>query len=201
MGFFSSLFGGDSSSSSTSSTSNATNTAYETDKRAVASDTAVAVTGDNNSIDRSTSNLTQFFDSSNRSTTDTTSFLDNSNRSTTNITNTSVTDYGSVSAALGVSSSLGTKALDVADNTLQGTLGVMKLQAQNSATATAQAFNFATAAGANAMGTSAQVLGFANSAIQDTAAAFAQSKDSGQSKMVMAAIAAAALVGVAFALR
>jgi hypothetical protein len=199
MGFLSSLFGGDSSSSSTSSTSNATNTAYETDKRAVASDNAISLTGDNNTIDRSTSNLTQFFDASNRSTTNTTSFMDNSDRSTTNVTN--VTDYGSVSGALALSGNMTTKALDVAGDGIKGAIDVLKLESNNGLELASKAFAAAASSGANALGTSAQVLGFAHDAIAQTADAFATAKDSGQSKMVMAALAAIAVVGVAFALR
>ncbi|MBV6324363.1 hypothetical protein KVP70_25845 [Duganella sp. HSC-15S17] len=87
-------FGGDSESdSSTDTTSSTTNNTYNQDKRNVASDAAVAISGSGNSIDRSTSSLTSFIDSSttssltsfvDSSTKDSsTKFTDNSNRSTT----------------------------------------------------------------------------------------------------------------------
>lgn len=202
-------FGGDSESDSSTSTRNdTTNYATSTDKRAVASDQAVSLTGDYNTIDRSTSNTTQFFDSSNRSSTSLTSFLDQSNRST-NFTDNSdrsvttvntMTDYGSVSGGLSLADSMTKRALDLSGNSIGGAIDVLKLQTKTGADSTAAAFDLARASGANSLSSSAAVLGFANSAIRETADAFAQAKDGGQSKMVMAAIGAVAVVGIAFAL-
>jgi hypothetical protein len=199
-------FGGDSDSdSSTRTTSNTSNTATSTDKRAVASDQAVSLTGDGNSIDRSTSNLTQMFDSSNRST----NFADSSNRSTNFQDNSdrsvhttyTTTDFGSVNAALTLNGAMTTKALGVADNSVQGAIDVLKLQTTEGQKTISGAFNLAQSSAANAMQNSAQVLGFASSALASTQAAYAEAKDGGQSKMMMYAIIAAGAVAVAFALK
>jgi hypothetical protein len=201
-------WGGDSSSDSSTSTVNDTkNFATNTDKRSVASDAAVSLTGDNNTVDRSTSSVTQFFDTSNRSSASLTSFMDTSNRST-NFTdnsnrsvNTSVTDYGSVGGSLSLAGSMTSKAFDVADDGIKGAIDTLKLQTGAGSKMVEQAFDLARASGANALGTSAQVIGLANSAIRQTEDALTQAKDGGQSKMVMAALAAIGVIGVAFALR
>lgn len=217
MGLLSSIFGSDDSSSTTSSTSTATNTAYETDRRAVASENAVSLTGDNNSIDRS--NTTNFFDTSNRSSTSLTSFMDNSNRSTnfqdnslkdssTHFTDSSdrsvhntVTDYGSVNSSLSLNGSMTSQAFGVAGSAIGGAIDVLKLQTVEGNKSVMAAFDMAKSSGANSMASSAAVLGFASDAIKQTNSAFAQAKDGGQSKMVMAAFGVIAAIGVAFALR
>jgi hypothetical protein len=211
-------WGGDSSSDSSTSTLNDTkNYDTNTDRRAISGDSAVALSGDNNTVDRSTSNLTQFFDTSNRSSSTVTEFRDNSNRSTnfsdssnrsTNFAdnsnrsvNTTVTDYGSVGGSLSLAGSMSTKAFEVADGGIKGAIDTLKLQSSAGAKMVEQAFDLARSSGANALGTSAQVIGLANSAIQKTEAAMTQAKDGGQSKMVMAALAAVGAIGVALALR
>jgi hypothetical protein len=211
MGFLSSLFGGDDSSSKTTSTSNATNTAYETDRRAVASDQAVSLTGDNNTIDRSTSSLTQFFDTSNRSTNfssvadsgntvnsnNTTTFTDNSDRSV----RTTVTDYGSVNAGAALANAMGTKAIDLAGGGLAGVFDMLKAQTETNQKQAAMAFDLAKSSAANAMQNSAQAIGFADSTVKQTQDNQATSQDGGQSKMVTYGIMAAAAVGIAFAFK
>lgn len=249
-------FGGDSDSdSSTTTTNDVKNYATSIDKRAVASDNAVSLTGDNNSIDRSQS--TSFTDTSNRSTSSITSFLDNSVKdSSTNFTdysskdssthftdlsnkdsstkfsdssikdssvkttntnsgntqftdssNRSVTtinqstDYGSVGGSLTLAGAMTTQAFGVAGKALDGTMGVLKQSSDDSQKSIMAAFGAAAATGKSAAQNSADVLGFASAAIKQTGDAFAEAKDGGQSKMMMAAIAAVAVVGVAFALK
>jgi hypothetical protein len=76
-------FGGDSESdSSTQTTNQTTNNVQNNDKRNVASDSAVALSGDGNVVDRSSSSVTSFIDSSSTTSTSLTSFIDNSNKST-----------------------------------------------------------------------------------------------------------------------
>jgi hypothetical protein len=220
-------FGGDSDSdSSVSTTNNTQNNAYSLDRRAVAQDSAVSLTGDGNSVDRSsTSNtffndqsnrsqfsLTSFVDSSNRSTTDnsnrSTTFTDNSNRSTNNSTSFSdssdrsthltMTDYGSVGASLGTMGAMTTKAFEVSDNALTGTIGLLKQHSTDQNKSVQAAFEMARGAGNAAASNSAAVLGFASETIKKTNDAFAEAKDGGQRKMVMGALIAVAVVAVAY---
>lgn len=293
MGFLGDLlgFGGDESHSSTSHQSTANNTAYNTDKRNVASDYAVAISGDGNVVDRSTSNLTKYFDQSDRSTSFTDSsnrstnftdssnrstltnnlsmLLDNSNRSTnfsdssvrntttstsfsdssnrsTNFTDNSdrstyfsdssnrsstsnsnnstsfvdnsdnrvystITDYGSVNAGVGLASAMGTKAMDsatlmsgqafgVANTSIQGALANLMKQSETGLEATKLAFDMVRSSGANNLQSSAAVLGMAQSAIDKTAAAFQEASDGGEKKTIMYAIGAVAIIAVAFAM-
>jgi hypothetical protein len=235
MGFLSSLFGGDESNSSTSSNSTSNQTAYNTDKRNVASDAAISLSGDGNTIDRSTSNLTQFFDASNRSTnfSDTsnrsTTFTDNSDRSTAfqslaNSNNTTiftdnsdrsvvstVTDYGSVNASVGLASALSTKAFDtaallsgqatgLAGVSIKGAIDNLMKQSETGLEATKLAFDMVRSSGANNMASSAAVLGMAQNAIEKTAGAFQEASDGGEKKTIMYAIGAVAVIAVAFAM-
>lgn len=200
-------FGGDSDSdSSTQTTNNTTNNTQYTDKRAVGSDSAVALTGDKNLIDRSST--TTFVDTSNRSSTSLTEFLDNSNRSTnfqdnsdrsvTTITTT--TDYGSVSKALGLADNMSSGAFDVATVGIKGAIDSLKLNSNNGLEMVTKAFDLAKSSAANSMQNSAQLMGFATTALQSTQQALQDAEDGGESKMVMYAIGAIAIIGVAFAL-
>lgn len=205
-------FGGDSKSdSSTSTTNNTTNHTDYNDLRNVAQDSAVSLSGSNNVVDRSTSNLTQFFDSSNRSSTSLTSFMDMSDRSTNfsdSRTTTTVdnsdrsvhmtsTDHGAVLAG----QALGMKALDMSGQTVSDAFGFMKQQNQTSLDATRAAFDLAKSSGANSLAGSAAVLGFAADTIGEARAAFQEAEDGGQKTIAMYAIAAVAAIGVAVALR
>lgn len=225
-------FGGDSKSDSSTSTVNDTkNYNTVTDMRNVASEQAVSVSGAGNSIDRSTSNLTQFFDTSDRSTkftdlsdrsttftsnsgntnnsNNTTVFTDNSNRSVTS--HTTVTDYGSVNASVGMAGALGTKAFDMAGLmagqanglaglTISGAIDNLKKQSETGLEATKLAFDLVRSSGANNLASSAAVLGMAQSTIEKSAAAFQEASDGGEKKTIMYAIGAVAAVGVAYAL-
>jgi hypothetical protein len=229
-------FGGDSDSDSSTSTSNlTTNNVSSIDKRSVASDEAVSLSGDNSSIDRSST--TSFLDQSNRSTTNLTTFIDQSTKdnsthfsdtsdrstnflsdsslknsnntsfvdssvktsssNTSTTTNNTSTDYGSVSGALTLAGSMTTKAFGLAGYVYGGAVDALKQTSKDSQSNIMAAFG----AAASSQSSSAAVLGFASDAIKQTGAAFAESKDGGQSKMMVAAIAAVAVVGVAFALR
>ncbi len=195
-GFMPMYFGGDSKSdSSTSTTNNTTNNALSVDRRSVASDAAVSLTGDNNIVDRSTSSTTNFSDSSNRSTSSITEFLDNSNRSVT------VTDYGSVGSSLSTLGTMTTKALDITGDSVNGAIDALKYISDNNQKSVAGAFDLAKSASANALTNSAQVLGLANDVIDKTSAAFAEAKDNGTSKLVTYALVTVGAIGVAFALK
>lgn len=197
-------FGGDSDSdSSTTTNTSTTNYVTSTDRRSVASDQAVSLTGDRNYVDRSTSNMTSFFDASNRST----NFADSSNRSTNfsdssdHSTHITSTDYGSVGASLGLADHMSTQAYGVANNAVSGAIDTLKLQTSSGLDMVKSAFSLASGAAANSMQNSAQVLGFATKALDESQQAFAQAKDGGQTKMVMYALGAVAVIGVAFALK
>lgn len=189
-------FGGSSKSdSSTSTTNHISNSTDYNDKRAVAQDEAISLGGDNNVVNRSTSNLTSFIDTSNRSSTSTTQFTDSSDRST-HYTSTT-TDHGAVAAGLG----LGTKALDTVGATTKSAFDSLIAMSDNGLRATNAAFDLAKSSGANAMSNSAAVLGFASDAIKETRAAFQEAEDGGNKQVMLYAVAAVAVVGVAMALR
>lgn len=234
-------FGGDSDSDSSTTTNNTTrNDYFVTDKRNTVGDQAIGLSGDNNTIDRSTSNLTQFFDSSNRSTNfsdssdRSTHFADNSDRSTAFNSNnttsnsnntiftdnrdmsvhssTTITDYGSVAASVGLAGAMSTKALEtagllngqnvgLAGLSITGAIDNMKLQSQTGLEATKLAFDLVRSSGANNLQSSAAVLGMAQNAIEKTSAAFQEASDGGEKKTIMYAIGAVAVIAVAFALR
>lgn len=211
--------GGSESDSSTQTTSSTTNNTSNKDMRNVASDSAVAISGSGNNIDRSSSSVTSFIDTSTKSTltsfvddsnkstnfTDnskkdsSTHFTDNSDRSTTTITN--VTDYGSVNSSMTLAGSMTTKAFDVAGLGVSGAIDALKRESDNGLKAIGMAFDSVGKQSAMAQASSAATLGFASDALKATQSAMEDAKDGGQSKMVMAAIAAAAVVGVAFALK
>lgn len=187
-------FGGDSSSdSSTQTTNDVKNYATDNTRQLSASDAAVTLSGDWNRVDRSTTSTTNFSDSSNRST----NFADSSNRST----NISVTDFGSVGAALGGMGQMTGLALNATGTAVNGVIGAMNKVSADSQKSVASAFSAASASSANALTTSANVLGFASATIDKTNAAFAAAKDGGASKTVQYALIAAGAIGVAFALK
>lgn len=210
-------FGGDSKSDSSTSTANYTtnNTDYN-DKRNVAQDSAVSLSGDNNVVDRSTSNVTQFFDTSDRSThfndlSDRSTLFNSNSGNTTNSNNTTiftdnrststtVTDYGSINASLGLMGGMTTKAFDVAGMGIMGAIDTLKLQSQQQLSATKEAFDLVRSSGANNLASSAAMIGMATDAIEKTQAAFQNSSDGGDQKTVVYALGAIAVVGVAFAM-
>jgi hypothetical protein len=207
-------FGGDSDSDSSTNTTNRTdNYAQNIDRRNVASDSAVSLSGDNNVVDRSSSSVTTFTDTSNRSTTSITEMMDKSNRSTnfadssnrststSTVNNTTVTDYGSINKSIDGLGSMTNKAIDVAAGGVNGAMDTLKYLASMQLKTVEAAFDISKATSANALGNSAAVMGFANDALNKTSDSMKDAKDSGQSKMVTYAIAAVAVVGVAFALK
>jgi hypothetical protein len=182
-------FGGSSKSDSSVKTTNQTdNYALSVDKRAVAQDSAVSLTGDGNTVNRN--QTTNFNDSSNRSTTSLTSFV-----------HTTVTDYGSVGAALNGMGAMTNRAFDSVDIGMAGAVDVLKLQTNEGYKAVSSAFAAAREASASAQANSAAVLGFASNMVDKTNAAFQQADDGGNSKMVMAAIVVVGAVGIAIALK
>jgi hypothetical protein len=133
-------FGGDSDSQA-NTTSNTTNTNHITteDRRVVASDAAVAVSGNGNSTSRTES--TSFADSSNRST----NFADSSTRdsgNSTNITNTT-TDFGAISKGMEGITTMGIAAVDLGDTSVTGAIQVLKNISDNNRAVTMKAFDMA----------------------------------------------------------
>jgi len=211
-------FGGSSKSdSSTKTTSQTTNWTDYNDQRVVGQDEAIGLSGNGSTVNRTTSNLTSFIDTSNRSTnfSDTsnrsTNFSDssttdnrNQSKSTTTFTDNSdrsvritTTDHGAVAAGLG----LGTKALDMAGKAVSDAFNSATLQTESGLKATMAAFDLAKSSGANSMASSAAVLGFASDTIGEARAAFQEADDNGQKTIAVYAILAVAAVGVALALR
>ncbi len=187
-------FGGDSKSdSSTKTTNNTTNWTDYNDQRVVGQDEAIGLSGNNSTVNRTTSNLTSFIDTSNRSSS--TSFTDSSDRST-HFTSTT-TDHGAVAAGLG----LGTKALDTVGLTAKEAFASLNLQTEAGLNATRAAFDLAKSSGANSGATSAAVLGFASDTIAQTRAAFQEAEDGGNKQIMLYAVLAVAAVGIAMALR
>jgi len=183
------------SDSSTSTTTHTSNQLTSWDTRSVAQDSAISLGGNGNWVDRSTSSLTQFSDAS--TTTSLTQFTDNSDRSVTNVT----TDHGAISGALAAMGTMTTQAFGVADNAIGGGIDVLKMQVGASSKAIERSFDLMAATAANSASNSAKTLGFASDALEKTQQAFQDAKDGAQSKMVMAAIVAAAIVAVAFAVK
>lgn len=191
--------GGDSDSqANTSTTNNTTNTALNTDRRAVASEEAISVTGDGNAVSRNTSNTTTFTDNSDRSSK--TSFTDTSNRSTTTISYQ--TDFGSVQAALGGMERVAGRAVDTSQISINGAIDSLNKTGANSVALAMRAFDMAKEQSANAITNTNAALGFAESAIGQTRAAFAEAKDGGTNKtMLLVALAVVGAVGVATAMK
>ena len=189
-------FGGDSKSdSSTKTTNNTTNWTDYNDQRVVGQDEAIGLSGNNSVVNRNTSNLTSFIDTSNRSSTSTTEFSDNSDRST-HYTSTT-TDHGAVAAGLG----LGTKALDMAGATTKAAYDALIVQSEHGHTATQSAFDLTISTRAMEMASGAAVLGFASDAIKETRAAFQEAEDGGNKQIMLYAVLAVAAVGIAMAMR
>lgn len=195
--------GGDSDSQANTSTANNTqNTAYNTDKRSVASEEAVSVTGEGNFIDRSTAtaNSTSFSDSSNRST----NFADSSKRDSENVTTTNITttDFGSVGKSLEGMGAIASRVVGLADTSVMGALESVNKTGANNLAFALKAFDVSSAQSANALTTSREVMGFADKAINQSKAAFAEAKDGGTNKtMLIVGLAVVGAVGVALAMR
>jgi len=199
-------FGGSNKTdSSTKTTSNTTNWTDYNDQRVVGQDEAIGLSGNNSTVNRTTSNLTSFIDTSNRSTNfadsrstvdnsdSSTQFTDNSDRSTHYTT----TDHGAVAAGLG----MGTKALDTVGLTMKQAFDSLTIQSEHGLKATNAAFDLAKSSGANSMANSAAVLGFATDAIKETRAAFQEAEDGGNKQIMLYAVMAVAAVGIAVAVR
>lgn len=171
--------GGDSDSqANTNTTNNTTNNVTSTDRRVVASEEVVALSGDGNTVTRNDVQSTSFTDASDRSTT----------------TITTTTDFGSVTAALGGMERVSSRVVDSSQIAINGAIDSLNRTGANSLTLSMKAFDMASAQSANASTSAAQVLGFATNAMNDQRAAFAEAKDGGQNKTLL--LAAAAVVGV-----
>lgn len=189
------FFGGDSESSSDqTTTNNTTNNVHTEDKRNVASEQAVSVSGSGNLIDRSAN--TAFTDTSNRSTT----FTDQSDRSTT--TTNTVTDFGAIGRMLETVGTVASRAVGASETLGAGAIDSLNRTGANSVMLALKAFDNASAQSANAITSSREVMGFAAQALGESRAAFAEAKDGGTNKtMLIVALAVVGAVGVAVAMR
>ncbi|MFZ6748042.1 hypothetical protein [Undibacterium sp. Ren11W] len=143
MSFFGKLlgFGGDNSGNDTTKNSTAVTTStssntQQTDNSMVMGDGSVgSFSGAGNVLDKRVINNTSFSDSSNRST----NFEDNSNK----VTNTTVTDFGSVGAALAGMGATSTTAINNAGGAVMAALQSLSKQSSDNAGLMKSAFSFA----------------------------------------------------------
>lgn len=179
--------GGDSESQANQqTTNNTTNNVHSEDKRNVASEQAVSVSGSGNVIDRSANSST--------------SFTDNSDRSSTTIT--TVTDFGAIGQMLGTVGTVANRAIGQSEMLGAGAIDSLNKTGANSVMLALKAFDTASAQSANAISSAREVMGFAQRAIDETSDAFATAKDGGTNKtMLIVALAVVGAVGVAVAMR
>jgi hypothetical protein len=172
--------GGGSSSSTqkTDTTSNLTNNVTSTDSRSVASDSAIALGGANDSVTQNSSTSNSYSNSGNTSTS--TAFASNSNNTNTNSGNTTssinytTTDFGSVQSALDAMKTTAGLAVGLSGSVAGDAISALTHQSDNSLGMVKDLFNFAAASSANSQGTAMQALGLANNS---TAAANLASSD------------------------
>jgi hypothetical protein len=189
--------GGDSESeANTTTTNNTRNTAINTDKRNVASEEAVSVSGDGVVVDRSSQSTTNFSDTSNRST----NFSDTSDRSV--VTTNTVTDFGAIGKMLETVGTVANRAIGSSEMLGAGAIDSLNKTGANSVLLALKAFDSAQAQSANAVSSSREVMGFAEAALNQSRAAFAEAKDGGTNKtMLIVGLAVVGAVGVAVAMR
>lgn len=158
--------GGDSDSQA-NTTNNTTNTNHinTEDRRVVASDAAVGVSGNGNVTSRTES--TSFTDASDRST----SFTDASDRST----HITTTDFGSVTKSLEGLTTMGLAAVDLGDTSVTGAIDALKRIADNNLAVTTKALDLARYSSADSARTVETVSAFANKQTALTNAAFESS--------------------------
>lgn len=183
-------FGGSSESDShTDTTNNTTNTAYNTDKRVVASDAAVALSGDGSSITKN--ETTSFADSSNRST----SFADNRSYTTT--------DFGSVSKSLDSVTMMGKAAVDLSDHSVSGAIDTLKKLADSNLSSVKAAFDAARGTSADSVRMADAAISFAKQTTDMTNQAFAEAKNGPDTNktVMLAALGVIGVVGAAIVLK
>lgn len=184
-----SIGGSSKSQANTDTRTTNTNHVNTQDRRVVASDAAVAVSGNHNVSSRTES--TTFTDSSNRST----SFSDSSNRSTSVTT----TDFGSVSKSLDGISTMGKAAVDLGDSTVTGAISALKEMAQANLQATMASFDLARDTQTNSSRDMGSVLNFA---AKNNEALSTSVNGPDQNKTVMiAALAVVGAIGAAIAFK
>lgn len=185
--------GGSSSSQANQETTNTTtNFVNEADKRVVASDQAIGLSGDGNTVTRT----------SYASTDNSTHFADNSvhNTTTNTTTNYTSTDYGSVSAALTGMQATAEGALHLSGDAISSAVDSIKASGDNQLSALTKALGFASTAMDQAHATANDVLGYAQQSISQASDAFAQAKQP-EEKIMYALIAAMAVMAIAFAVK
>lgn len=152
----------------------------------------------------SSNRSTTFLDASVKNTTNSTSFVDGSNRST----NYSTTDFGAVQAGMAGMSQAVTGAFNLSGNVVKTAQDVMMSSASASQNALNSAFQIAQQFSQGSTKNSADLLGmaqatmadtrnFATKAIEQAKDAFADAKDGGTKKIMLAVLAVVAVIGVA----
>ncbi|WP_377704934.1 hypothetical protein [Pseudoduganella sp. UC29_71] len=211
------------SSQANTSTATSTNTSsVNTDQSMMGGDNAVGLNGNSNIVDKSVVNNTAFNDSSDRSTTfvdssnKSTNFSDSSNKSTnfadssvkstvstsSSSTVNTVSDFGSVTAALAGMGKLSDAALDFSGVVVKDSIKGLADQSKDNIAVLSKAFEFASKSSAADAQKYTDVLGFAKDNIAQASAAYAEAKDGGANKtLLIAAVATVGVVGLAFAFK
>lgn len=184
--------GGDSKSdSSTQTTTNTQNWVTSEDKRIVASDAAIGISGAGNTVNRTQNDTTNFTDNS----------ATDSGNSTSFSSSTTVTDFGSVTAAIGGMGKMGEAVVGMSGNAIDGAIKSLDKTGVNQLAAMNAVFDFANKSSANSLTTANQVLGYAKDTIGQTSAAFADAKQGPEAKIMLAIVGAGAVIAIAFAMK
>lgn len=172
--------GSSESDSHTDTTNNTTNNVSSADKRIVASDAAVAVSGNANTVNRNES----------------TSFADSSNRSTT--TNYTTTDFGSVVKAIDGIGQMGTQVTNLSRDAISGAIDSLNRTGNNQLDALHSVFDFAAKSSANSLTSANEALGFAKDTIAQSNAAFSEAKNGPDKSIIMMLLGVVGVIGAAF---
>lgn len=191
--------GGGSSSSqqATNTSTKLTNNVSSTDSRSVASDHAIALGGAGDSVVQNSSTANTTSNSGN-----TTSSSGNANSGNTSFSSTTVntvTDFGSVQAALDGMKTTASRAMGVSGDMAGTALAALSDQSANTMTLLGNIFQYAQASSANSQGTAMQALGMANNS--SMAANLASSDEASHAytsskKLTQMMIAAGVLIAV-----
>lgn len=183
--------GSSKSDSSTQTTTNTQNWVTSEDKRIVASDAAIGISGAGNTVNRTQNDTTNFTDNSATDSGNSTSF--------TSISTT--TDFGSVQAGITGIGNMGEAVVGMSGNAINGAIKSLNTTGENQLSAMNAVFDFATKQSVNSMTTANQVLGYAKETIGKTNEAFADAKQGPEQKIMLAMIGAGAVIAIAFAMK
>lgn len=170
--------GSTSSQQSTDTSTQLTNNVTSTDSRAVASNGAIALGGAGASAmltnNNTTSNKNDFtsLDHSGNVNTDS----GNSSTSFSSSTTNTVTDFGSVQAALNGMKATAHEAIGLSGDVAGDAIGALTHQSDNSMNLIGDLFNFASASSANSQSTAMHALGLADNTTADATKAASDDK-------------------------